>query len=134
MEYLIYISTAKRLLSEQELTDILTVSREKNELYNITGVLLYSEGTFIQLLEGDAQPLANIFASILKDERHKNIIKLAHGEIKQRSFADWTMAFRTLNAAQLESLGGYLNFSNAVNDYEDSHPGIAMIKTFIATN
>lgn len=134
MEYLIYISTAKRLLSEQELTEILTVSRENNAKNNLTGVLLYSEGTFIQLLEGEAEPLKLTYEAILKDERHKNIIKLTEGTIDERSFPDWTMGFRTLNAFQLESIGGYLNPGKAVFDNEDTHPGIAMIKTFAANN
>jgi hypothetical protein len=134
MEYLIYISTAKKLLSEQELTDILTVSRDNNERHNITGALLYSEGTFIQLLEGDTETIEKAFAAISKDERHKNIIKLGGGAITKRSFPDWTMAFRTLNTMQLESIAGYLNLTEANFDTEDEHPGISMMKTFIATN
>jgi hypothetical protein len=134
MEYLIYISTAKRLLTEQELMDILATSRDNNERNNLTGVLLYSEGTFIQLLEGEHEPLNITYEAILHDERHKNIIKLTEGVIEERSFPDWTMGFRALNSGQLESIEGYLNPNKAVFDHEDKHPGIAMIKTFAASN
>jgi len=134
MEYLIYISTAKKLLTQSELTNILEVSRTNNQINNLTGVLLYSEGTFIQLLEGEAEPLHKTYEAILKDPRHKNIIKLTEGHIDERSFPDWTMAFRALNAAELESIEGYLNPTTAVFDHEEKHPGIAMIKTFAAHN
>lgn len=130
MEYLIYISTAQRPLSEQELTDILTVSRSKNERNQITGVLLYSEGSFIQFLEGDAESLNQTYQAIVNDNRHKNIIKLASGVITERSFPDWTMGFRTLYASQLESIEGYFNPNNTVIEDEGKHPSIALIKTF----
>jgi uncharacterized Fe-S cluster-containing MiaB family protein len=130
MEYLIYISTAKKLLNEQELTEILTVSRKNNQNSHLTGVLLYSEGTFIQLLEGEPEALSAIYDKIKKDPRHKNLIKLAEAPIEERSFPDWTMGFRTINAVELESFEGYFNLNKKVFDNNDNHPGISIIKTF----
>ncbi|GAB3930666.1 BLUF domain-containing protein [Mucilaginibacter myungsuensis] len=130
MEYLIYISTAKHLLSDDELVEIYTVSREKNQLRNITGVLLYAQGTFIQLIEGPEEAVAVVFTAISKDDRHKNIIKLAHEPSEERAFPDWTMGFKTLNPDEMKELEGYFDPSDRKFDGHD-HPGIAIIKTFV---
>lgn len=134
MKYLIYISTATHLLSEQELTDILTVCRKNNQINSITGVLLYNEGTFIQFLEGEEAAINYIYDIITSDERHKNIIKLTEGEIDKRNFPDWTMGFKALNAAQMESVEGYINPNKKVFNTDGMHPDIVMIKTFAETN
>lgn len=131
MEYLIYISTAKHLLDEDELIDICTVSRDRNKLHGITGVLLYSEGTFIQLLEGETKDVELIFLSITNDIRHKNIIKLAHEAISYRAFPDWTMGFKSLKPMEMKKLEGYFNPSEHQFEGPEDHPGLKIIKTFV---
>ncbi|WP_413666535.1 BLUF domain-containing protein [Mucilaginibacter sp. Mucisp86] len=74
MEYLVYVSTAKKLMSDDELLDLLQTARIKNAKYNVTGMLLYSEGTFIQALEGEKEDLYTIYKAIELDFRHRNII------------------------------------------------------------
>jgi len=48
---LIYVSTSVKLLNDEELLDILKVSRENNSGKDITGLLLYKGGNFMQVLE-----------------------------------------------------------------------------------
>ena len=50
---LIYVSNARKLLSSDDLLELMTASRHFNETVGITGILLYCEGCFMQLLEGD---------------------------------------------------------------------------------
>lgn len=134
MEYLIYISTAKKLLDEPELTDILQVSRRNNQEHNITGILFYSEGTFIQLLEGEPASLKIVFDLIVNDSRHKNIIKLIHASTDKRSFPNWTMGFKAINLTDMEALEGYFNPQKYTVTNEDNHPGVAIIKSFAENN
>lgn len=131
MEYLIYISTAKRLLNDHELTEILNVSRTNNEKNNITGVLLYNEGTFIQFLEGPSDALNATYEAILNDEQHKNVIKLITAPITTRNFSDWTMGFRSVNSLQLEMIPGYFNPDLKTFENDGQHPGLTIIKTFV---
>lgn len=131
MEYLIYISTAKHLLDEDELIAIYNVSRNNNKVHGVTGVLLYSEGTFIQLLEGEADAVKHLFESIAKDERHKNIIKLAHDVADHRAFPEWTMGFKTLKHTEMKELEGYFNPSEFHFNESSNHPGMDIIKTFM---
>lgn len=134
MRYLIYISTATKLLTDPELVQILTASRRNNEKNNITGVLLYSEGTFIQLLEGPIEALNNIYEAIVHDTRHKNVIKLVEEDIEKRSFNDWTMGFRSINAYQLETLSSYFDPTKKEFDSDGHHPGLSILKTFAEQN
>jgi hypothetical protein len=109
MEYLVYVSTAKRLMNDQELLDILIKSRSENNAHSITGMLLYSQGTFIQVLEGEKENVDRIFKKIELDTRHKNVIKLINGLIKERNFPGWSMAFASVNSEILQSFEGFLD-------------------------
>lgn len=130
MEYLIYISTAKRLLDENELTEILKVSKKNNEKNEITGLLLYSEGTFIQFLEGAEDKLNSTYETIVNDERHKNVIKLIQEPAQERCFPDWTMGFKSVNSNELELLAGYFNPSIKNFEYDGEHMGLTIMKSF----
>lgn len=64
MKQIVYISTAINLMSEAALIEILKTSRKKNHQHNITGLLLYSGGTFIQLIEGAAADVNLVYEAI----------------------------------------------------------------------
>jgi hypothetical protein len=135
MKYLVYISTAYKLLTQDELLDILAVSRKNNERRNLTGMLLYGEGTFIQVLEGDIDQLNETYAVIKADPRHKNILKMTEGEITQRNFPEWLMGFKSVNARELEEFGSYIDPANLNHVSEDnSNMLISMMKTFADAN
>jgi len=48
-----YISKATQSMSEDDLEEILRISRENNGRLGITGMLLYGNNTFVQILEGE---------------------------------------------------------------------------------
>ncbi|GAB2692152.1 hypothetical protein GCM10027037_14390 [Mucilaginibacter koreensis] len=122
-------------MNEDELISLLQISRSKNTQKGLTGMLLYSEGTFIQLLEGDESQLASTYRSIESDKRHYNIIKMLEGESSSRHFPEWTMGFKSANAEEMEEFKGYINPSaNAFLTQEDARPLIRMLKTFADTN
>ncbi|HMG10710.1 MAG TPA: BLUF domain-containing protein [Mucilaginibacter sp.] len=134
MEYIVYVSTAQRLLSEKEVIDLLKVSRTNNKKYNVTGILLYCQGTFMQVLEGDKIFIDRIYKVIELDPRHKNVIKLASGISKKRSFPDWSMAFASVNPETLQEIEGFLS-STDQNLYDNTdHITISMLKTFAENN
>ncbi|MDN3582889.1 BLUF domain-containing protein [Mucilaginibacter flavus] len=134
MEYLVYVSTAKRLMNEEELLDILTVARTQNKVHHITGMLLYSQGTFIQVLEGEKDNLSQLFKNIELDTRHKNVIKLMTGTINQRNFPDWLMAFASVNAETLQAFEGFLNPIDPSFLGSNDHVTANMLKIFAKAN
>ena len=91
----IYVSSA-RLQCEDEIVEILRVSRKNNEPVSITGLLAYKDGNFLQILEGPAQPLAATVERIGRDPRHSGMIVLSKRTVSERLFPDWLMAFRDI--------------------------------------
>ncbi|QNE39339.1 response regulator [Hymenobacter sp. NBH84] len=109
LHHLMYQSRATAPMGDAELTQLLTQSRAFNAAHDITGILLYSQGNIIQLLEGPEPNIRTVFARILRDARHTSIIKLADGPIRKRLFAQWTMGFRTAAPTDFANLLGYIN-------------------------
>ncbi|WP_462266005.1 BLUF domain-containing protein [Mucilaginibacter sp.] len=136
MKYIVYLSTATHLMNQSELLSLLNTSRRNNQQNGLTGMLLYSEGTFIQLLEGDSERVSRTYESILSDERHKNIIKLTEGENKERQFPDWSMGFKAADAAELAEFEGYINAKDheAITNKGNKQPLVQMLKVFAETN
>ena len=135
MNYLIYISSAVKLMAEADLVAILNTSRDNNQSKNITGMLIYSDGTYIQVLEGEEQDVEEVYQKIIKDPRHKSIIKLADGQLTKRNFPDWTMGFIAVNQKELAELDGYINPANEnFLATENPHAAISVLKTFAQNN
>jgi hypothetical protein len=129
------MSTSISLLSEDDLKKILIKSQANNTVNQLTGMLLYSQGTFVQVLEGNTEDLDETYVKITKDKRHKNIIKLAEGTIEERLFPNWSMGFKAVTTDDISRFAAYTKpkQSRFWND-DDSHPAITILKTFAETN
>ena len=107
---LVYISNATQDMSEDELVGLLNVSRKNNILEDVTGMLLYRNGEFMQALEGEKSKVEALFEKISKDARHNEIVVLARKNIVERVFSNWSMGFENLSGAALAEIDGYSNF------------------------
>lgn len=77
--------------------DILERSRRNNEAADLTGLLLFSSGSFMQALEGPHDALQAAFERIEKDPRHHGLITLLDREVPARAFPDWSMGWQHLS-------------------------------------
>lgn len=93
MRCIVYISQGTRRLQRADILDILRVSRMKNTVRGITGVLLYYDGLFLQVLEGEDDRLADLLEVLRHDRRHKELRVLLDETVTERHFPDWAMAF-----------------------------------------
>ena len=75
-------------------------------------MLLYEDGTFIQVLEGDNEVVTSTYERIAKDPRHAKILLIAKFELDERTFTDWEMGFFDASGEQLLKLPGYTSFLN----------------------
>jgi Sensors of blue-light using FAD len=110
--HLVYASSATHPFSEAELLALLELSRRNNTRVNVTGMLLYRDGNFLQVLEGDEPAVRGVHARIALDRRHGGLITLLHGPIAARAFSRWTMGFRNLNSPEVKGAPGYSEFLN----------------------
>jgi hypothetical protein len=92
MKQLLYASNTHRDVSDAVLEDILAASRRNNAACDVTGVLLYSEGGFMQVLEGEDAAVAATYARICADKRHWNTMVLLNRDAP-RAFGAWSMGF-----------------------------------------
>lgn len=107
---LIYVSTSVKIMKDNELLDILKVSRENNETGNISGMLLYKGGNFMQVLEGPDDAVTAVFEKIKKDPRHKDVMIISKEQIQVRQFPSWEMAFQNLDNPAVKNEPGYSQF------------------------
>lgn len=112
MHYLIYASSATKPFSKQELIKLLGKARSKNGKLGITGMLLYKDGNFIQLLEGEKDVVLDLYQTICQDPRHRDSIVIDEAEAPRRHFDEWAMGFRDLNDPELQAMPGFSQFMN----------------------
>jgi len=108
MIQLIYISTSSLILSESDLVDLLEQAKSRNLRQHITGMLLYNNNTFLQVLEGEAGDVFEIYDSICKDPRNEGHVILRESEIPGRDFPDWSMGFENLENHSPDELPGFV--------------------------
>ncbi|MFP3455460.1 BLUF domain-containing protein [Psychrobacter sp. SIMBA_152] len=95
---LVYISriTSTGLSSPSTLNDISETAVERNQIDNVTGILCYGNGYFLQCVEGSEQALTNLKNRLLVDDRHKELKILDFSEITKRRFSGWSLRSITL--------------------------------------
>jgi hypothetical protein len=126
---LVYLSSATDALNDEELGNILEISRTNNFQIGVSGVLIYCDGNILQVLEGLEESVYKVFNKIKADPRHTNLITLQSRDISVRNFENWSMGYRTSNKAEFKQIEGYLNLQtqlkNNVND------GMNQVKTLL---
>ena len=118
---IVYVSSATTLFSHEQLLELLQRARERNAAHEITGVLLYKDGNFMQLLEGEETVVKSTFARIAQDPRHKGLLVLLKGAVDNRSFPEWSMSFRDLRRAPVGE-PGFSEFLNTPLTAEEFLP------------
>jgi len=93
---LVYVSVSDKLMTDSELKAILDVARTNNARDQITGMLLYRSGYFIQVLEGEEEAVMRTYNKILLDSRHFNCLIVYKNQIAELSFDRWSMGFNHL--------------------------------------
>ncbi len=88
---LTYQSRAVSRPSESDLGQLVAQARERNRRLGVTGMLLYENGRFLQTLEGPPAGLSAVWASIRRDERHRDIEVLTEHMVSSRLFSDWDL-------------------------------------------
>jgi len=114
--------------NEAELGPILASAVRHNKEDGITGMLLYSGGNFLQVLEGDEAQVRATYERICRDPRHRNVSKLTEEQVPERHFSDWSMGYRQLGAqdvARFPQYAPYFQFGFKTGAFK-AKPGVAL--------
>jgi Sensors of blue-light using FAD len=88
---LLYASRAADSVNSDDLAAILKKSKANNPPIGVTGVLCFSDGIFLQVLEGGRSQVSGLYNKIACDPRHRDVVLLSYEEVSERSFAGWSM-------------------------------------------
>jgi hypothetical protein len=113
MFFHIYVSSAVNPFTRDQLRDLLAACVANNGGLDITGMLLYRDGNFMQVLEGEEAAVRHIQGKIQRDTRHRSIFTIVEGPQPERCFPDWSMGFRDLTSTDVHSApAGFNQFLN----------------------
>ncbi len=113
MIQIVYISSATRPMSNDELQQLLQISRQNNAGRGVTGMLLYGNGTFLQVLEGEEKVIDELLDEIEMDPRHTNLEVIQRKAIKRREYSDWSMGLKRVSDRTLQHIDGLEDFTEA---------------------
>jgi hypothetical protein len=137
MYHLVYVSYATARLSEAELIELLQKCRVNNKAKDITGMMLYLQERFIQVLEGDYTLVKRVLNRIEKDPRHQKVSVILEGESSERIFKNWSMGFKNLSLADYNELSGFQDmdtFFAKQNVSNESSAPLIFLKLFYKKN
>lgn len=103
-------------MTEDELDELLDEVRANNERLNVTGMLLYKDGCFIQVIEGPQSTIENLYNSIANDDRHEDAVELLHEFIPSREFGAWTMGYHRLNEDELNGFNNFFSQNHTISE------------------
>jgi hypothetical protein len=112
MYQLLYVSEATHSMSKNELLSLLQQSKLNNYKQHITGLMLYKDQRFMQILEGNETDVENLYAKIAQDSRHHELVVLLRKQTDKPLFKDWSMGFIDLDNDEAARIPGYSDFLN----------------------
>jgi hypothetical protein len=130
MYHLIYTSHAIVPYNQDDLIELLRQSRAYNRQHHITGMLLYLNGKFIQVLEGNKESVLELYDSICHDPKHQRVMKIMEGTSPSRIFKDWSMGFKKLSDSDFHHLTGYKDIDHFFEEKGGEDKG-TLLMTFL---
>jgi hypothetical protein len=120
---LYYASTATEVYLHHDIGKILKSCQTVNPSLNVTGMLFFGEGYFLQCLEGSRENINFLYRKIARDPRHKDVELLEFKDISERYFEEWSMKyvssanviFKILKQTGLRKFNPYLLDSYTLN-------------------
>ena len=91
LKRLVYLSRQETTLTTKDIHQIIETSEKNNEANGLSGLLIYSKRSFLQVIEGDIYKLNGSFAKICRDARHSDISIVEFTSIENQLFANWKM-------------------------------------------
>lgn len=127
----VYISEACQPFSETQLDDLLEHARVKNRDLGVSGILLYEKNHFLQMIEGPARSIIQLYGTIRKDPRHHEIITVQEGNTNTRQFGQWTMAHYKIEPGETGLEEGYLRIMTTFQSAEQLQREAGFVEQYL---
>ncbi len=109
-----YMSTAVGDVDDDILFDILSVSQQNNARNDISGLLLFGSGCFLQVLEGPDDAVGELYDTILSDTRHKDLVLIEDISVEEQLFGAWSMAYLREESLPPRTRRGFIDLRRTV--------------------
>ncbi|MBA4264265.1 MAG: hypothetical protein C0453_04220 [Comamonadaceae bacterium] len=118
---IIYSSVASTPMQLEDLEDLLEQAQCRNVRKGITGALVYVDGHFLQILEGEREGVQKLMARISGDLRHETVTILQESEISFAAFSEWNMAYVSATPEQVAEWAGLSGTTGLPEVLKDMH-------------
>ncbi len=118
---IIYSSVSSTPMQQDDLEDLLEQAQGNNSRRGITGALVYVNGVFLQILEGEKHLVQRLMQSISRDFRHERVAVLHDGEVAIPAFADWDMAYVSATPEEVARWAGLSGTTGLPQVLQDIH-------------
>lgn len=95
-----YVSRAVRPMSTADLEALCFHAAQQNSIHGRTGILLYGQGHFLQVIEGGTFDIVSLYGKICRDHRHEEVALLTCETQVRRRFPDWSLGLLNLDASR----------------------------------
>ena len=127
---IVYVSAATQPFTPAALRDLLSKARTFNRSVGVSGLLLYHERSFFQILEGQEKDVTPLFERIGRDPRHNRVLLLSKQKAGERNFGDWSMGFVDVGATAA-TLPGFLKLLEAKSSFMDLQGDAKLVSRLI---
>lgn len=93
LRQLAFASRARPGLRASETSDLIATSRSNNARDSITGVLLYTGESFLQVIEGRDAAIGALWRRLLIDDRHRDLVCLFDRAESDGWFGGWRAGY-----------------------------------------
>jgi Sensors of blue-light using FAD len=93
LRQLAFASRARPGLRASETSELIATSRSNNARDHITGVLLYTGESFLQVVEGQDEAVSGLWRRLVTDDRHDSIISLFDFGVDDACFDGWRAGY-----------------------------------------
>ncbi|WDF32572.1 BLUF domain-containing protein [Arthrobacter agilis] len=128
---IVYSSSAAHPYDDADLGALLALSRDNNARHDLTGMLLYRNGRFLQVLEGPEDALRRRMSIIAADPEHTDVRVLLQETIDERQFPDWTMGYEPMSESLADDVPGYRSTFSDLEGEQDPTRSLEALKELI---
>jgi hypothetical protein len=118
---LVYASQAVIGFDLRALDELLAHARASNEATGVTGLLLFKDHRFLQLLEGPEVAVREKMRLIVEDARHHEVTVLLEERVPARQFPEWTMGYAADHTLRHVDVPGYRTTFDDIDFIPDDH-------------
>lgn len=129
---LIYASKSRLApeTAQDEVAQLVARARRWNSEAGITGALLFDGAHFVQVIEGSAASIDQLFLKLWADPRHDGLVVAKHGPLAERQFSAWSLGYSGSSKFVTDHITPMFDDANPAGQRHATHHMIDFMREF----